>query len=139
MRDAAVETEAAAGAWVSNATIAGILPPDIYMSLKFPDHQQQQQQQVSGGGSSSRAFLNVVDINSAEMLASIVDTVPERDVHEVKPHSVDMSGAPIQPRAHLPGARTRTPEARARSASPRRPGADRLTSELLLGQPEPGR
>ena len=42
-RNVAVETEAT-GAWMSNATIASILPPDIYMSLRFPDQQQQQQQ-----------------------------------------------------------------------------------------------
>ena len=52
----------------------------------------------------TNAFLNVVDINSAEMLREIAATVPEREPQDVQAQALDMQGSPIQPRPRMKSA-----------------------------------
>lgn len=49
----------------------------------------------------TKGFLNVVDIDSADLLKEISASVPERQPHEVEPQAVDMEGKPIQPKTIL--------------------------------------
>ena len=87
------------------------------------------------GSDERRAFLNVIDIDSEQVLAGIVDTLPERDAHNVLAHSLDMQGAPVQPRT-VTSQQALAAESNVtlrRSLEDTTKGPDRVTSHLLLG------